>query len=347
MLRGDGVICGNSTTGTGTLTLAATPTPPGGIDFDVWLRAMGFSNSAALLVDYTIIEYTDNTFSTAEQSEEGVGTLTLGSSSGIANCTLARTTLDYTSTNLGTPPATLNVNPGTGITIGTAANCLVMVAPRVRSLKATLPARSGDLTTFSRSGIGIPIHYQPLSVGGHTPANQTIVYYPFPLYVRSRFAKMRMAIGSGGTYTGQNNNLYAAFYDCDVNGYPGKLLADFGALGTVNAAFGTSNTVISSAALGSALILEPGIYWAAYHTIWTVGGTGTPVLESTANNVFSSYPEVLQMLGFTPNGAAPSMVINMTVPSIATTAFADPATTPTIVNGDGGNGSVVGMWLGN
>src|SRR5580658_5571623 len=100
MLRGDSVICGTSPTGTGTLTLAATPVPPGGIDFDVFARAtgIGFGNSAAILCSYTIIEYTDSTFAKAKQQEKGIGTLTLGSSSGIANATLARTTLQSSAT---------------------------------------------------------------------------------------------------------------------------------------------------------------------------------------------------------------------------------------------------------
>src|SRR5258706_417112 len=110
MLRGENIICGTSTTGTGTLTLAATPVAPGGIDFDVLARAtgIGFGNSAAVLVTYTIIEYTSATFAASKSTEKGIGTLTLGGSSGIANCTLARTTPQVTATNLNSQPATYN-----------------------------------------------------------------------------------------------------------------------------------------------------------------------------------------------------------------------------------------------
>src|SRR4051812_24231826 len=141
MLRGDTLVCGTSTTGTGTLTLAATPGPPGGVDFDVWARAtgIGFANSAAVLVSYTIIEYTDSTFATAKSHEKGVGTLTLGGSSGIANCTLARTTKQTSATSLNSQPATQNIVPGTGISIGTAANTLVFIGPSAAEIPAYEP----------------------------------------------------------------------------------------------------------------------------------------------------------------------------------------------------------------
>jgi hypothetical protein len=102
MLRADNVICGTSSTGTGTLTLAACPAPPGGLDFDKWLKATGlnFVSGNALLVSYTIIEYTDSAFTTVKQTEKGVGTLTLGAS--ISAATLARTTVQSTVTGMDT-----------------------------------------------------------------------------------------------------------------------------------------------------------------------------------------------------------------------------------------------------
>lgn len=127
MLRADNIVCGTSTTGTGTLTLAATPTPPGGIDFDVFARALGFGNNAVLSVRYVMTEFTSSGLTTAKQSETGIGTLTLGASAGIANCTLARTTLLQKGTSMDSQPATLTPNPGTGITIVTAANVLVSI----------------------------------------------------------------------------------------------------------------------------------------------------------------------------------------------------------------------------
>jgi hypothetical protein len=139
MLRGESVICGTSSTGTGALTLAATPTPPGGIDFDVWARAVGFGNSAVVPVTYTMIEYTSSVFSTAKQIEKGVGTVTLGTSSGVANASLTRTTPQVTATSLNSQPASYNANSPSAISIGTVANTLIFVAPSAADLLALSP----------------------------------------------------------------------------------------------------------------------------------------------------------------------------------------------------------------
>ena len=71
MLKANNLVCGTSTTGTGTLTLAACPSPPGGVDFYQWLNATGFNaaNSSTWLIEYVLIEYTDTTFSTQKQTE--------------------------------------------------------------------------------------------------------------------------------------------------------------------------------------------------------------------------------------------------------------------------------------
>jgi len=86
-----------------------------------------FGNSAVILVSYTIIEYTNSSFTTAQQQEKGIGALTLGSSSGIANATLVRTTIQQTATSLNSQPATYTVSAPTAITIGTAANTLIFI----------------------------------------------------------------------------------------------------------------------------------------------------------------------------------------------------------------------------
>src|SRR5690348_6986738 len=104
MLRGEGITCGTSSTGTGTLTLAACPAPPGGADFYAWLTAtgIGFANGAAILVPYVLTEYADSTFATEKQKEWGVATLTLGAS--LTATTLGRTTVQGSATGLnGTP----------------------------------------------------------------------------------------------------------------------------------------------------------------------------------------------------------------------------------------------------
>lgn len=308
MLRFGDCVCGTSTTGTGTLTLAATPAAIGGIDPDVWARAagIGFVNSAAFLIDYTLIEYTDNTFATEKSKEAGTGTLTLGGSSGIANCTLARTTIDWTATSLNSQPATVNMNPAGGITIGIAANTLVMVAPRSESLI--------QADRYWDTGAGAPPG--AMYVGG-TPStlnvpNGTIVYVPY-LNIIARFVT-KACVQVAATYTGQNNNIYAALYDIGSNGRPSKLIADFGVLGTANSSF-ASGTAILSGALSNAIKLEPRPYIIALQAIWTVGGTGTPGI----NAFNSTLPPIF--------GMTTTRAVSYATATGGSAAFSDPATT--------------------
>ena len=260
MLRFDDCICGTSTTGTGTLTLAAPPAAFGGIDPDVWARAtgVGFGNSAAMLVDYVITEYTDATNLKEKQKEAGTGTLTLGASSGIANCTLARTTIDWTATSLDVQPASVSVKPAGGITIGTAANVLVMIAPRTD----TVPGFSEYVDTGFGDGLGLlfPLHNTPsTALGGNYVLTQALAdnYQLFtlfqPLYVKK--ASVRNAVAA----TGNTGTAWGRIYDIGSNGRPGICLVDFGQIGGTNALQTTGN--ISSAALTNAIKLTPGDYF--------------------------------------------------------------------------------------
>lgn len=272
MIRGDNIVCGTSTTGTGTLTLAATPGPPGGVDFDVFARAtgIGFGNSAAILVSYTIIEYTDSTFATAKAHEKGVGTLTLGGSSGIANCTLARTTKQTSATSLNSQPATQNIAPGTGISIGTAANTLVFIGASA----ADVPAYSPYVNT-SLIGINLipPCPLNANTSGAVTTTNNQDWFMPFTWAVPILVKKVILNVQA--TYTGQNNNLYVRLYDIGSNGSPGKLLADFGQIGTLNASFAATG-YIATAALTNGFFMMPADYYLDILPVWTAGGTGTP-----------------------------------------------------------------------
>lgn len=129
-MRGNNIIFGTTTTGTGTLALAATPVPPGGIDVDVLARALGYGNNASFVQRYSLIEFSDATFSQMVQMEIGRGTFTLGASAGIANVTMSRDILEMTATSLNAQPATLNFNPATGISIVTASHALIIFAPQ-------------------------------------------------------------------------------------------------------------------------------------------------------------------------------------------------------------------------
>lgn len=232
MLRFDQCICGTSSTGTGTLTLAATPTPPGGVDFDVWARAtgIGFTNSAAFLVDYEIIEYTDSTFATAKSSEGGTGTLTLGGSSGIANCTLARTTLDYTITSMNSQPATVNVKPGAAFSIGTAANTLVMISPRSGSVLAFDPYFD---TTSSDANWGvcpdgmIGVDSQAACGTNWPTSGSTSIYVPIRMSTPMLVKRVSWRIQTYTTVTGTAKVACRLYARRASDGQPGKLLYDF------------------------------------------------------------------------------------------------------------------------
>jgi hypothetical protein len=274
MLRADNVICGTSTTGTGTLTLAACPAPPGGLDFYNWLTTtgIGFTNGNAILVSYTIIEYTSSSFSTAKQTEKGVGTLTLGAS--LTATTLARTTVQSTVTGMNTTPV-MTVSSPTAITIGVAANTLVFVGASASDVISTSPYL--DVTTNNR---GFP----PLqSVAASTNAcilGSGLETYTFFIWPTTLIAKrIVMTTGATSAYSGGTSNLYGRLYAIGTNGRPGKLLIDFGVLGTANSSFATGNTVVQSAAATNGFLMTPGAYVLSTLAIFS-GGSGTPSLYS-------------------------------------------------------------------
>jgi hypothetical protein len=280
MIRGDNIICGTSTTGTGTLTLAATPGPPGGVDFDVFARAtgIGFSNSAAVLVSYTIIEYTSSAFTTAKATEKGIGTLTLGGSAGIANATLARTKLQTSATSLNSQPATQNIKPGTGISIGTAANTLVFIGASAADTLAFSPFVNSGSTTNG---------YMPLMVGnsdfngGGSVVNNQNWTWPFTWAFSALIKRAYFRVED--PYSGAVSNLYARIYDISSSGNAGKLLYDFGVVGTPNSSFDVGNfTIIASGASGAGYLMTPGDYFMQVCPIWTLGGSGTPSLTQYA-----------------------------------------------------------------
>jgi len=272
MTRGDSVICGTTTTGTGTLTLAACPTPPGGIDFDVLCRALGFANSSANIVSYTIIEYTDATFATAKSHEKGFGILTLGASVGIGNCTLARTTKQSSATSLNAQPATQNFMPGTGISIGTAANTLIFIGPSVMDIPASLPYYD----TTSNNTV-TPVGSVTANTGqSFNPS--THVYNAFDW--RIPMLAKRCQVGIWGAASG-TTNAYAALYDIGVDGKPGKLLIDFGVLGVPGASLNTGFTSISSAVHSTGFFVMPGEYY--FNFRFSCSGTAGTI-QTVASN---------------------------------------------------------------
>jgi len=270
MLKGESIICGTSSTGTGTLNLAATPTPPGGVDFDVLARATGngFANSAAILVTYTIIEYTDSYFANAKSMEKGIGTLTLGGSSGIANCTLARTTPQVTATSLNSQPATYNTNGPSAINIGTAANTLIFIGPSATD--------SLEFSSYYETSLGDALGVHSLSSqnsGGTIQINTDVenfwsFYWGVPMLAKK--ASMRVST----LYTGGTTNAYFRIYAVGSNGRPGKLLIDFGVLATAGSSLVATGNV-STAVHSTGFFMTPGRYIASFYASFS-GGSGTP-----------------------------------------------------------------------
>lgn len=316
MLRADNVICGTSSTGTGTLTLAACPAPPGGLDFDKWLKATGFNfvSTNAVLVSYTIIEYVDATFASAKQTEKGVGTLTLGAS--ITAATLARTTVQSTVTGLNTSTPSPTFSAPTAITIGTAANTLLFVGVSPADLRGCIPYYQSTLGDFSTSGLQPANGRQAATASGGGLATATDYYHMFewtvPMLVK------RCSVRTGGTVlTGATNNSWGRLYAVGTDGKPGKLLYDFGALGTSTSLNSTFNW-FSSGAGGNGFFLMPGVYYFDLALGWT-GGSGSLLMYCFQ-----------ECIGMVNGGNTNSQLLNSFLATAATLGAApDPANTGT------------------
>jgi hypothetical protein len=258
MLKGEDVICGTSTTGTGTLTLAQTPAPPGGADFFQWLTAsgVGFTNGAVVLVPYIIKEHTDSTFSTISKTEVGWGTLTLGAS--LTATTLARTTVQSTVTNENTSAATYSTG-NTAITIGTAANVLVFIGPRAMDTIAFTPyyeTTLGDNIGITGLNTGFPAtNTSVVNNPGGVVDHYWVISIGKPILIKR--ATMRVNVAFTGSST--INNAYFRLYDMDTTGRPGRLLCDYGLLGPSSASM-TSIGNIGTAVHATGLFATPGDY---------------------------------------------------------------------------------------
>lgn len=250
MLRGENVAAGTSTTGTGTLTLAACPATVGGVNFDIYLKAVGFVSGNAVLVPYVITEFTDSTFATPKVTEKGWGTLTLGAA--IANATLARTKVQVVS----------NPNAGTysdqgpsAFSIGTAANVVVFIGAAAADLLA--------MTPFRETTLGDNVGILPIGTTGGTLILSTDAitgggdyYWPYVTVKPIQARRATARVSSGSTTTSSASfRLYAV----GTNGRPGKLIVDFGALGGANP-LGTLGN-IASGLLTPGVFLPPGEYF--------------------------------------------------------------------------------------
>lgn len=266
MLRAEDCICGTSTTGIGTLTLAACPAPPGGVDPFAAFGGLGLGTSVATPMTYCIREFTDATFATVKQEEKGIGLLTLGANIGAT--TLARTTPQSTATGCNTATPTYSQGSPSAISIGTAANTLVFVGASAADIPAYSPYfETGDAVN---AGVSPPI--------GGTASNITITsgqdYYGLFQWTIPMLAK-RMSAAISVAYTGGTpvSNLYGRLYAVGSNARPGKLLCDYGLMGAANASMNTA-TVVSSAVHGTGFMMLPGYYFAGFFYTFSGGSAG-------------------------------------------------------------------------
>lgn len=275
-LRADNVVCGTTTTSTGTLTLAACPAPPGGTDFYAAFSGMGLGTSQSIPASYTIIEYTDTNFTTAKQMEKGVGALTIGANVGAT--TLARTTRQATATGMNTSTPTYSDHAPAAINIGTAANTLVFIGASALDVPACSP--------YYETGIGDNLGAYPPTIniassGAVSLTNDRDVYTLFdwrvPMLVKRCSTRVQVA------YTGGTSDLVARLYEIGSNGRPGKLLYDFGKFATAGSGLSATGN-ISSGAGGSGFMLPPGEYF-LNHLAEFSGGSGSPSLVSWAATI--------------------------------------------------------------
>jgi hypothetical protein len=279
MLRGDNLICGTSSTGAGDLTLAATPTAVGGVDFDVWLRAtgLGFGNSVSVLVPYVIIEYTSSSYAVPKQREEGIAPLLLGGSSGIANCTLKRTvanggTIQSNSTGEDTQPASLNVSTPGNITIGTAANTLVFIGPRAIDIPAYHPFFVSGLAG-QQSNFGVlPDGFERLvSIGNSSGFVTGLRNYFQPFRWSVPMLAKRVSMWVNAVSTPNVAQLWVRLYAFGSDGRPGALLYDF--VGATPLAPSTAGVVVTSGAAGNGFLMVPGDYYMEFVGQTTISGS--------------------------------------------------------------------------
>lgn len=295
--RADLIRMTSSTGGTGALTLSAQTGWP--------TFANAFGSSGAVLVDYSIIEFTDSTKTTPARAETGVGSVAL--STGVLTRSKILTTWDGTNyrPQAGTATAPAAQNFGT-----TAANIDVMCSQTSHGGPLLMPFVSGAISGVS-DGIGVPPMTAMPASGTVSITAGTTYYWPALIMTPGPFSQAAVRVStasSGGTPT-----LSLAIYDQDPStGLPGRKLIDFGSLGATNNVATIQNTAISTP-----VDLAPGWYWMGLLHIAN-STTGNPALRQTA-----AVPGAAGI----QFGSAGGMNAMLTV--TGQTALNDPATAPT------------------
>lgn len=265
MLRGENIVCGLASGGTGDLTLSAAPSSVGALDFRQWSTALnGFTTGKTLLLPYTLIEYTDSTFETPSQVETGIGTIVLAGT--IGAMTIERTTVLTTQTG-----STYDESAATALNIGTAANTLIFIGVNAWGVPAFTPYLDQSLdTTYGVGGLasGAPGLLTPNSEGATGNDTYALIIIPRPVF--AKVARIEVETAYSGTTGTPISAAYASLYQLDPNGKPGHLLVDFGSFGT-NPLNGTG---VKAATAGTGMLIPPGEYWQRIFLTWS-GATGT------------------------------------------------------------------------
>jgi hypothetical protein len=250
MLRAEHCICGTSTTGTGTLTLAVCPQPPGGTDLYQAIQVQGLGTSVDIPVSYTIVEYTGTDFQTVTRQEKGVGLLNLGAS--ITATTLARTTVQQTATGMSTAAATYNTSSPTAISIVTAANVLVFIGASATDLSACSPYF--DMTMAASDGLGA----FPVNLGGTFTGNITLTSAcdHYSLF-EWRIPKLVKGVRINLVTASASGTAFGRIYAVGANARPTKLLYSFGTIGSLSLPTGTK----ASSTGGAGFYLQAGEYF--------------------------------------------------------------------------------------
>jgi hypothetical protein len=172
--------------------------------------------------------------------------------------------------------------------------------------------------------IGVP----PLMIAGNVMAlagvsltSGTDYYRPFvwacPMLVRRAWMRVATAY-TGGTPV---SNAYARIYALGSNGRPGKLLIDFGLIGTANASLNSTGNV-STGLASPGFMMMPGEYFFDFLPIFSGGTTppavgsfaaannfalgkmgiasGTPILNAMATGGSAPAPDPASLTGYTP-----------------------------------------------
>lgn len=267
MIRGENIVCGTTTTGTGTLTLAATPSAIGAIDPFAAFSGLGLGTSNATPLPYIIIEYTDSTFAKPSQVEKGFGNLLIGASIGATTLTrnplVTQVSGAYTNGTFSTP--------ATAITIGTAANVLVFIGASAWDQAQALHAYDTSGAVSGNSNVGV----QPWGGGGAVVISGVsgVPYYSYVKLDTADVIKSCTIRIVNAITTPTSSSLAIALYAVASSGLPGKKLIDFGNVAGANP-LGTANANLTATASAGVPIMAGG-YIVGILPIWS-GGTGSP-----------------------------------------------------------------------